>query len=670
MNSRIVLAQLSHARRIAHEHAFRYTFPMLWIDLDELPVLNERHRLFGYNRKRLLAIHDTDYLDATPRPIKDKLAALLEERGISLPAGGRVVLLTCARYFNYAFNPVSFYLAYGPNRQLAFVVSEVNNTFDEKHLYVLDEPQRRPTSDGHRYVREKAFHVSPFMDLAGHYDFHFRFPPDGLDIAIDLVKAKKEAFHARLIGHFSPFTSTSLAATIARYPFSGLLTMTRIIAQAAKLYGRGAAVYERPHPTSDNTVGRRPAVTRPPWSARLVFGTLSRFTAGRLQVTLPNRETRTFGDATADHVIEWHIHEWRVMRRLVTDGDIGLGETFMNGDWTTNDLTGFIRLLLDNKEAVESVEDGARFRQWGNRLLSWYRRNNVVGSRRNIAAHYDLSNHLFEQFLDPTMTYSGAYFENDTDSLEEAQQAKYRRLCDKIRLSDGDHVLEIGCGWGGFACYAARHASCKVTAVTISQEQYTEACARVERAGLSDRVTVLLQDYRSLTGAYDKIVSIEMFEAVGYEYFPAYFQAIERLLKNNGLFAMQVITIPDREFHMYRKSYDWIRKYIFPGGLLPSVTTIAQTATQHSRLVVQDMENIGIHYARTLALWRDRFNANLQEVRALGFDIRFERMWNFYLGYCEAAFAARYLGNLQLVFARPQHNGPMERVGQIEGDAA
>ena len=661
MNSRIFLGNLLHVRTLSKQTSFRYPLYMLWLDLDELPRLPEVTSLFGHNRRRLLAVHDNDYLGPEPRPIREKLAQLLSDRGVPFP-DGRVMMLTCARYLNYVFNPVSFYFGYQQDEQLAFAVAEVNNTFGEKHLYVMDEQRRLPAPDGYRYARDKAFHVSPFMDLAGHYDFLFRFPNDGLDITIDLIKRNQKAFHARLTGHFLPLTTTHVAKVLIRYPLTGFMTMTRITAQALKLYGKGVTVYERPAPASSDTIGRRAAGGKAPLCARLVLNALARIETGRLEAHLPDGTSRVFGEANAPAAIQLHFAEWRAFRRILIDGDIGLGESFMSGDWTTNDLTGFIRLLIDNKSAFEAVEDGHFLRQFGNRLLSWCRRNNPAGSRKNIAAHYDLSNDLFETFLDPSMTYSSAYFEQPDQSLEDAQIAKYRRLCEKAGIRDGDHVLEIGCGWGGFACFAARFADCRITAVTISKEQYEYARTRIEREGLTDRIELVLKDYRELTGSFDRIVSIEMFEAVGYEYYPQFFQAIERLLKPDGTFAMQTISIPDAQFENYRKSYDWVRKYIFPGGLLPSLEAITRVSTRHSQLVIQDLENIGSHYAQTLRIWSDRFNDRVDTVRALGFDVRFERMWNFYLSYCEAAFAARYLGNLQLVFARPQRSGDIARV--------
>ena len=655
MNSRLFVGKLVHSRLEAPPISFRYTLNMLWLDLDELPQLATQIHLFGYNQLRPWAVHDRDYLNRESRSIREKLMDHLVERDVDVPLNCRIMLLTSARYFNYTFNPVAFYIGYKADGSVCFCVAEVNNTFGEKHLYVLDERQQIPSATGLRYQRGKEFHVSPFMDLAGGYDFWFRFPESGLDIVIDLVKNEKHAFHARLSGHFQPLKATRLALWILKYPIAGWMTMTRITTQAVRLTGKRAQIYQRPTPTSEDTIGRRDVAQQPTWAARTVLDAFARIRSGRLMVRCPNGLTREFGDpASSDELIRIEFHDWRAFRKILTATDIGLGESYMAGDWTVSNLTGFIRLLLDNREAISAVNDRSIVNRALYRLVAWANRNTITGSRRNISAHYDLSNDLFELFLDPTMTYSSAIFEHDSQSLEDAQLAKYRRLCERIDLQDGDHVLEIGCGWGGFASFASQYANCRVTGLTLSQEQHEYACARFKREGVADRVDIRLQDYRHLGAEqFDKVVSIEMFEAVGYEFYPAFFKVVDQVMRPGGRFAMQTITYPDAGFERYRNSLDWIRKYIFPGGLLPSMEAIRNTIARHTQLVITEADNYALDYAKTLQMWRDRFNERIADVRALGFDVRFERMWNFYLCYCEAAFASQYLGDHQITFARP-----------------
>ncbi len=280
------------------------------------------------------------------------------------------------------------------------------------------------------------------------------------------------------------------------------------------------------------------------------------------------------------------------------------------------------------------------------------RRNTLPGSRRNIHRHYDLSNAFFQTFLDDSMAYSCALFSHPGESLEAAQRNKYRSIIEKARIGAGDHVLEIGCGWGGFALEAVRRCGCRVTGITLSRDQHRLARERVREAGLQERIDILFHDYRSIRGRFDKIVSIEMLEAVGHGYFGAFFKRLDRLLAPGGIAVIQVITIPDRRYDAYRRSHDWVRKHIFPGGLLPSLTILTRSMTRHSGLMVDHLENIGDHYALTLAEWHRRFTADRDQAARLGFDRRFQRKWAYYLGTCEAGFRERVLGDLQLVLTR------------------
>jgi cyclopropane-fatty-acyl-phospholipid synthase len=290
-----------------------------------------------------------------------------------------------------------------------------------------------------------------------------------------------------------------------------------------------------------------------------------------------------------------------------------------------------------------------------NRLFHSRRDNSLNGSRKNISEHYDLSNDFFALWLDPTMTYSSAYFKEETFTLEEAQKAKYQRLCEQLHLKPTDHVLEIGSGWGGNAIYMASNFGCKVTTITISQEQQKLAIERVKAAGLDDRISVEIQDYRKIKGQYDKIVSVEMLEAVGARYFENYFEQCHKLLKQDGIFALQVITCPDSRFEALRDGVDWIQKHIFPGSLLPSVGSMNEAINRTGDLTLVDLKDLGLHYARTLKTWFENFNQQLEEVKKLGFSESFIRKWNYYLCYCEAAFEMRNINVMQLVYARPNN---------------
>jgi cyclopropane-fatty-acyl-phospholipid synthase len=344
------------------------------------------------------------------------------------------------------------------------------------------------------------------------------------------------------------------------------------------------------------------------------------------------------------------VRSRNLFRRLATRGKLGLGESFTAGEWEADDLVAFFELLLRN--AAEAAERHPRLTRILNARPRLARRNGLLGARRNISYHYDLGNDLFRLFLDETMTYSCAVFENPDEPLEDAQRRKLRLVCEKLRLGPGDHVLEIGCGWGSFALTAAEEYGARVTGLTISPAQAALARERVAAAGLGDRVRILEEDYRLHEGRYTKVASIEMIAAIGERQLPTFFAAVDRLLEPEGVACVQSILVPEERWDRYRRSPDWIERYVFPGCLIPSLGALTR-ALGASRLELHDLEEIGPSYGETLSRWRERFLARLPEVRALGYDDRFERTWDFYLAFCEAGFRARALHDYQLVLKRP-----------------
>jgi cyclopropane-fatty-acyl-phospholipid synthase len=340
-------------------------------------------------------------------------------------------------------------------------------------------------------------------------------------------------------------------------------------------------------------------------------------------------------------------------------GSVGAAEAYMRGDWTASDLTALVRLLLNNRAVVDSMDSGmGRLAQPFLKALHWANRNTQAGARRNIAAHYDLGNDLFRLFLSADMMYSSAIYAHDAMSLEEASFNKLDRICRKLQLCPDDHVVEIGTGWGGFALHAAQHYGCRVTTTTISRQQHALAEERIRAAGLEDRITLLFEDYRDLEGQFDKLVSIEMIEAIGYRQYPSYFDKVGRLLKPEGMALIQAITIQDQQYEKALRSVDFIQRYIFPGCNIPSVTALTAAMTGASDLRLYHLEDIGPHYARTLRAWRERFFARLDSVRAQGYSEEFIRMWEFYLCYCEGGFAEQALGDAQLLLVKPDCRRP------------
>lgn len=385
---------------------------------------------------------------------------------------------------------------------------------------------------------------------------------------------------------------------------------------------------------------------------RAALAALPRLAEGRLVVHLPDGSVHEAGAPDAlPHASIW-IDDDRFFREYALRGDIGAGEAYMEGWWRADDLPVFLELALRNEQAIPQTS-------WLTKLLNvprdvghLLRPNTRQGSRRNISAHYDLSNELFALFLDETMTYSAGVHAEDDPSLEVAQRRKFDRLCDALALGADDHVLEIGCGWGGFALHAATTRGCRVTAITVSQAQHEFTQARVAAHGLADRIDVRLCDYRDVTGTYSAIVSIEMLEAVGRAHWPTFFEICDARLARGGQVAIQTIAMPDHRFEEYARHADWIQTYIFPGGMLPSTGELCRAAAASTSFGIRALHDIGPHYATTLAEWRTRFFERIDEVHALGFDARFVRMWDYYLSSCEAMFRTRFISNLHLTFGR------------------
>ena len=415
--------------------------------------------------------------------------------------------------------------------------------------------------------------------------------------------------------------------------------------------------------TAVRTAAARPgAALRVSLSSRvyrgLLYRHLRRVTSGRLVLIDEHRSdvTQVFGERDPDEpTCMVTVHDPAFYRRFVLGGSLGAAESYLRGEWTTDDLTSLIRLAIRNWQLADGVDRGpARLAQWSARLAHRLRPNSRRGARRNIGDHYDLSNEFFSCFLDETMMYSAAYFEHAGVSLGDASRAKLDRVCRKLALGPEDHVLEIGAGWGGFAEHAAGRRGCRITTTTISREQYGYARRRIEAADLADRATVLQQDYRDLSGRFDKLVSIEMIEAVGYRNLGRFFRKCSELLRPDGAMLLQAIVMPEQRYRAYARGVDFIQKYIFPGGCLPSVLAVSDAVARQTDMRSIHLEDLSDHYARTLAGWRQRFFERIGEVRELGFSERFIRMWEYYLCYCEAAFAERAIGVVQMVLAKPQ----------------
>jgi len=388
-------------------------------------------------------------------------------------------------------------------------------------------------------------------------------------------------------------------------------------------------------------------------SRALFFRALERITGGHLEIHLPSGAVRSFGEPGSDLHAILDVHDERVFSRGVRGGDIAFGEAYAEGLWSSPDLVSVIRLAVRNRRAFDA---GARLpatlSRWIERARHFHRRNSVSGSRANIRYHYDLGTDFYSLFLDPSLTYSCGIFEAPSATLEEAQFAKLDRIAEKLALSPGDRLLEIGTGWGTLAIHAATRYGCRVTTTTISAAQHAHVRERLDREGLSNRIELLFEDYRSLAGRYDKVVSVEMFEAVGLAYYDDFFSSVDRRLEPGGAFLLQTITMNEARYPRYRRQPDFIRRHIFPGSELASLAEIRKSLARATDLSVADVEEIGPHYAKTLAAWRQRFLDARDRVRALGFPETFIRMWDYYLAYCQGGFAERYIDDVQILLSR------------------
>ncbi len=375
-------------------------------------------------------------------------------------------------------------------------------------------------------------------------------------------------------------------------------------------------------------------------------------------VLVEDDETSCFGDPNASLKAQIVILDTGFYKDIILNGSIGAAEAFLDSKWDSPDLTKVIQVIARHSNKLDDLERKIQYITKFKKLL--LRRKNVnseQGSKRNILAHYDIGNDLYERFLDASMQYSSAIYEKSTQTLDQAQEHKMRTICERLSLNKDDHVIEIGSGWGGLAIYMAQNYGCRVTTTTISDAQYDHAKQKIEQLGLNHNITLLKQDYRKLSGRYDKLVSIEMIEAVGHEYLPTFFATCSKLLKPSGKMLLQSITIADSRYDQYRKGVDFIQKYIFPGGCLPSIAEVSRHFEKSTDMVIHQINDIGLHYARTLNDWRQTFEHQWETLKTLGYSDEFKRLWLFYFSYCEGAFLERVISTHHIVARKPRYKG-------------
>lgn len=645
-------AKVFHSRIGTVSHKFSYPVVFFKIDTDQFRKTSGL--VVRRNSWAVFSFKDCDYLYWGEASLREKVERALKSHGID-ESPKKIMLITSMRFFGYVFNPVSFFICYSSNNKVLAIIVEINNTFSEKHIYVLSEFELK---DSCLLARtQKEFHVSPFYDRKGDYEFRFRDIEDELNISIDILKDSKKVFVSSLIGKYSKFSNFSLFRDVLWHPIDLSFTMLRILWQARIIYfKKKLPVFTKPKPISENTLRAAPDRLVDRICFFLLKNHLKTFKNGQLTVLLPDGRELQFGNHPEQVRARLEVSSYSFFTDCILKSDIGLGESYTKGSWSSINLTNVLRFFTLNAESSEKARGFLfQIRLLPYRIKHIVRRNSKAGSKKNIYAHYDLGNKFFECFLDPSMAYSSGVFHSSVESLEQAQLNKFQSILEKTKITKSDHVLEVGSGWGGFAIYAAQTTGCRVTGITISKEQYDYSRAKIKRLGLENQIEIILKDYRDLEGSFDKIVSIEMLEAVGHEYFDDYFSSLERLLAPNGIVCIQVITIPDQRYERYRLRTDWIQQYIFPGALLPSLTALTASMTRSSNLFVEDLQNIGPSYALTLREWSKRFKERQSQVLSLGFDDKFCRLWEYYLAICEAGFEERYINDLHLVLTRARN---------------
>ncbi len=639
-----------HQRLKPLRHRLRYSIFMMLLDIDELPGLARRLRLFSLEKFNILSFSESDHGDGKPGGLRAWLEAQLRSAGLHEPCGA-IRVLCMPRILGHAFNPISLFFCHRPDGSPLAMFYEVNNTFGERHTYLI------PVADSAWPIRQscdKNFYVSPFMPMDMVYRFRVTQPGAHFSFGINAAAPDGPMIATAFAGARAPLTDRALLAEFLRMPALGAKIVAAIHFEALKLWLRGLKLLPRPAaPAAPVTITSRKADFMTSFSAPPIVKTfapasisgkfLSRMLKacdiGRMSVTLPNGESiEHAGSIPGPHGV-LVLRNWRAIRRFLFGGHLGFAEAYVDGDWDSPDLAALIECGALNQDLLGRAISGNVFRRSLDRLAHAARANTRRGSRRNIVAHYDLGNEFYASWLDRGMSYSSALFTRPGLSLEAAQDAKQAKIIEALKLLGGERILEIGCGWGGLAERLIREANCHVTGVTLSPSQLHHAQARLSASGLDGKHDLRLQDYREISGRFDRIVSIEMLEAVGAEYWPIYFARLRDSLTESGRAVLQVITIAERYYEVYRREPDFIQRHIFPGGMLPSKAILA-AQIEKAGLALRSVEHFGESYAATLGEWQRRFQSAWPRLRTQGFDEAFRRKWEYYLAYCEGGFRA------------------------------
>ncbi len=563
-----------------------------------------------------------------------------------------IYLLTCPTFFNLNFNPVSFFYFVDKNQTIRAIIAEVHNTFNEKHTYLLTHP--RVEGNNLTFEHQKELHVSPFYNTEGKYCFLFSKNICNINVTINYYKGTEKMFNANLNLNSSPIHRYSFVRMSSQLISTALKTFPRILFQASILkFKHRLPVFKKSPLNSPFSHSRKTPSIISKLCMSFVFKALSKIKHGQLTFLLPNGDKVEFGQFSKNANAEIKVNDFNFFKQLVLKGDIGLSDAYISNYWTTSNLENCFEIFINNYQEIKSQNPLSNFFRTFFRLQHFFKRNSIVRAKKNIYDHYDLGNSFFKLFLDKNWVYSSAVFESPDQPLEDAQLNKINQVLDLADIQPNHKILEIGSGWGALAIHAATTIGCHVTTVTISEEQYNFVKKKINMLHLDNKIEVKLMDYRLLIGKYDRIISVEMLEAVGPQFYDAYFKKCHELLHRDGKAVFQCIMIPEERYTHYLKNPDFIQKYIFPGGHLPTLELI-QDVTSQSRFKWITHHEITPHYVPTLNAWDIAFANKKSELEKLGFNERFFNTWRYYFNYCSAGFKTNFIHNHQFLIQKCQ----------------
>ena len=641
---KLIIGHTEHNR--VNTNKFKYPLYMLEVDTSQLKQLNAK-TLIGYNQTNLLSIHDSDFLYDNNKSIDEKIRPILKEykRHQSIE---KTILITIPRFIKKTFRPVNFFLSYDKHNELIGMIAEVTNTYKESYFYKVEKNEQSK-----RIIIDKEFHVSPFFEEKGSYEFNIIDNHNTFEVHMNYEIDGKKIFYANFVGKKYELTKKMIAKITIQYPLTCLLVYPRILYQAAILkFKKKLNHFSKPNLPKNNVLRHQPVTMFQNIVLKKLRNNGKKIKFGQCNITFPNIEPIHLGNKKNGIQANINVQSMSFLKSVQTSGEIGLGESYMKGEWTSNKPANVIAFMIENKKQLDKSFNGVFYKTISNIIKHRKKHNSKKNSKKNIQEHYDLGNDFYKLFLDNTMIYSSGLFKNKKDTLEDSQKQKVDTLISKLNIKENDHVLEIGSGWGYTALTLAQQYKCKVTTITLSHEQkkYTEEL--IKKNNCDHLITVKIEDYRTVKGEFDAIISIEMIEAVGHKYLSNYFEVCNNRLKKNGVLAIQAITYPDKYYKHYNNGTDFIRKHIFPGGHLPSLEIIKKIINKHTQLDEFNKLNIAQSYATTLTHWRDSLLSKKDQLYKMGFSDAFINKWDYYFAYCEAAFSTDYLGCYQLHYKK------------------